>query len=147
MKKNKVGGIFLVLAIGVAALVIGIFMDSRLNGLVYGFAGGMLGAGLAQLKRFIYWSKPEHQEAYTARLEAEAIARKDERNRMLRDRARSYGFMAGIYGICGSMMVFSGLDSLKILEDGNVFVVYLGVLLILLFVVYYVSFHRLQKKY
>lgn len=145
-KSNLVVGICYILA-GILCLLAACFMETRLDGLLFGFAGAGLGPGIMMLYRYHYWSAPERQETYRERLEQERIERNDELKEKLRDRAGRYAYLLGLVVISCSMVVFSVLGSLELLENAEMIVLYFGGYLVLQIAAGNLFFRHLLKKY
>lgn len=147
MKKSDLAaGICYILA-GSLCLLAAYFMETKLDGLLFGFAGAGLGPGIVMLYRYHYWSAPERREAYRERLEQERIERNDELKEKLRDRAGRYAYLLGLVVLSCSMVVLSILESLELLEHAEGIILYLGGYMVLQIAAGTLFFRRLLKKY
>ncbi len=146
MKKNT-------LYIGIAFVLVGLgllcsirFADERLQGLLWGFTGATLLPGIGRILQYFYWMRPEKQGEYARRIEQEKIYQQDERNVMLKDRAARYVFLMNIYVISFSLILFSVLGNLEILEGTRTLVLYLGAFQLVNVVSWAVIYSHLIKK-
>lgn len=144
-KSNLIAGILYTLA-GVICLLTALCTESRLNGLLFGFAGAGLGPGILMISQYFYWSSPKHQEQYQERLENERIEQHDELKMQLRDKSGRYTYVLGLLTVSISMLIFSVLDSLEIM-DARIILIYLGGYLLFQIAAGIAIFNRLLKKY
>lgn len=145
-KSNLIWGIGYTLA-GVVCLVAALCTDTALDGLLFGFAGAGLGPGVLMIYKYVYWSAPKNQAEYADRMERERIELHDELYVKLRDKAGHYAYLLGILVICASMVVFSILGQLGIVENARLLVLYLCGYLIVQIAAGVVIMRHLRKKY
>ena len=69
-KSNWLCGIAYVVA-GIIFLLIGIFTDTKLDSLMFGFAGAGIIPGMVMIYKYFYWNSPNNVERYKEKLEAE----------------------------------------------------------------------------
>lgn len=147
MKKNNlIKGIIYLLA-GFIFLIIALLTDTRLESLYFGFTGAGIGSGVMMICRYFYWNSPKNRERYQEKLEQEKIELHDELKEKLRDKSGRYAYILGLVVISFSMVLFSVLDSLDIIENGNIMVLFLGAYLTFQIILGVVIFKRLLKKY
>lgn len=147
MKKNNlIAGIIYLLA-GFIFLTIALLTDTRLESLYFGFTGAGIGSGVMMICRYFYWNSPKNRERYQEKLEQEKIELHDELKEKLRDKSGRYAYILGLVVISFSMVLFSVLDSLDIIENGNIMVLFLGAYLTFQIILGVVIFKRLLKKY
>ena len=85
-----------------------------------GAGSGAFGVAFVNLAYFVYWIMPSHHEEYREMEENAEIEERDERKRMLRERAGRYSYLAGL-GVCVlGVGVFTVLHKLEIAPWGNV---------------------------
>lgn len=147
MKKSNLITGFVYLAAGIICLLTAIFTDHKLGSLLFGFAGAGIGPGLVMIYKYFYWSRPKNRERYKEKTENEAIEYHDELKVKLRDRSGRYAYIFGLITISISIVVFSVLGQLEIIEHARMIVLYLGAYFILQLVIGDVFFRRLLKKY
>lgn len=146
MKKNElITGILYLLAGGLFLLV-NLLTDTPLDSLLIGFAGGAVGGGLAMVYRYFYWSAPKNQKRYEEKLAREQIELHDELKVQLRDRSGRYAYLLGLAVCSSSIVVFSVLGSLKLVES-RVIILYLGGYLVFQLVAGAVIFRLLMRRY
>ncbi len=133
--------------LGIALFLAGLLWDTALSSLICGTGGGLLGSGTLRLLRYRKWSRPESAAAYRERLEQEQIDMRDERKAMLRDRSGRYAYLLGLLVCCLSILVFSVLGSLEIVENARLTVLFLGAYLLFQWVAGIFFYRRLAEKY
>ena len=145
-KSNLYTGIFYLLA-GTACLMTALLSDSRLNSLLFGFAGGGIAPGITLLFRYFYWSSPKHRAACTERMEAEQIELHDERKEKLRDRSGRCAYLIVLCVTGISCMIFSILGHLEIILNYRLIVIYLGIFFIFQYLAGVLIFRHLNNKF
>jgi hypothetical protein len=134
--------------IGIGCVLIGatIIFDTRLQSLLYGFAGALIGPGAVMAGKYFYWIMPENAERYKEKLDHESIEIHDERNEGLRNKAGRYAFLLSLFVISTSIVVFSILGELEVIENTRIIIMYLGALFLFQIVSLSVFHRHLQKK-
>lgn len=132
---------------GVLCLLIALLWETKLESLLWGFAGAGIFPGIQMIWRYCYWSAPQREQEYRERMEAESIDLHDERNEKLRDKAGRYAYLLGIIVASVSMLVFSILDQLEVIGDSRMIVLYLFVFLLVEIYGGAVILKYLAKKY
>lgn len=145
-KSNLVTGIAYAVA-GILFLSLAIWLDNRVSGIFFGFAGAGIGPGLVMIYRYLYWNRPENRERYRERMENEAIQMHDELNVKLRDKAGRYCYVLGLLTISISMLVFSLLEAVGVLPSSRLIVLFLGGYLLFQIAAGTVIWNHLRKKY
>lgn len=147
MTRNDLNkGIILVLA-GLCFILAAVLSESVFDGLLWGFAGGALGIGIAMIFKYFYWSAPQNKERYQKILEQKDIELHDELNEKLRDRSGRIAYLAGLVLICISEVVFCFLGKMGIITDHKIIVMYLFGLFAVQIVIGSFSYYQLKKKY
>lgn len=146
MKKNNLYIGLLYMAIGAVCLWFALKIDNSLSSLLFGFSSAGLIGGLSLISKYFYWSSPKRKDVYEARLEEEQINLKDEFKESLRNRSGRIAYIITLLVITLSIVIFSILGSLGIL-DTKLLVVYLGILWIFMYVIGFVIYRILMKKY
>lgn len=147
MKKSNFWSGLISALLGAVLLLTGLLWDTALSSLLCGAGGGLLGSGVLQLLRYRKWSTPANAAAYQERLEQEQIDLRDERKTMLRDRSGRYAYLLGLLACCLSMLVFSVLGALEIVENARLIVLFLGAYLLFQWVAGVFFYRRLAEKY
>ena len=88
-KSNWLCGIAYVVA-GIIFLLIGIFTDTKLDSLMFGFAGAGIIPGMVMIYKYFYWNSPNNVERYKEKLEAENIELHDELKNEVRGMTARY---------------------------------------------------------
>ena len=132
---------------GIVFLGTALLTDTKLDGLFFGFAGAGIIPGIMMIFKYCYWSSPKNKERYAEKLENEKIELHDELKEKLRDKSGRYAYTAGLFVIAVSMMLFAVLNSLEIVQTGNIIVLVLGGYLVFQIVIGIVIFNHLMKKY
>ena len=147
MKKSYLNrGIICVLA-GICFVLAAVFTESVFDGLLWGFAGGVLGPGIGMIVQYFYWSDPKNQVRYQEMQEQADINLHDELNEKLRDKSGRIAYLIGLLIICISEVAFSILGKAGVISDHKVIVMYLFGLLLIQIVIGNVAYRQLRKKY
>ncbi|GCF93089.1 hypothetical protein NRIC_09800 [Enterococcus florum] len=147
MKRNTLRGGFLYVLVGVIFLLCGIFLDTKLNSLFWGFAGAGIIPGLAMICKYVYWTRPQNVEKYVEKMDEEKINLRDERKEKFRNLSGRYAYLLGLITICISIVVFSILSSLGVIQNSKILLFYLGGYVIFQYVAGILIFKHLDKKY
>ena len=145
-KRNLAVGVVYLLA-GLTMLGIALLTETKLESLLFGFAGAGIVPGIAMICKYYYWSSPKHRERYAEKLEAEDIELHDERKEKLRDKSGRYAYLLGLFVVSVSVVVFSVLEKLEVLAESRMMVLYLSGYLLLQFAAGIIIYRRLAKKY
>ena len=145
-KSNLITGILYVL-FGVACLIVALLIETKLEGILWGFAGAGIFPGIMMICKYFYWSSPKNKERYEERLENERIEQHDELKTKIRDRAGRYTYSLGLLVICFSILVFGILGALEVIDNTGMIVLYLSGYLLFQVIVGIVIFNKLMKKY
>ncbi len=147
MKKgNLISGVLYVL-FGVACLITALLIETKLEGILWGFAGAGIFPGLMMIGKYFYWSSPANKARYEERLEHERIEMHDELKTMIRDKAGRYAYSLGLLVICFSILVFGILGALEVIANVRMLVLYLSAYLLFQVIMGVVIFNQLMKKY
>lgn len=147
MKKgNLLTGIFYVL-FGAACLTAALLMETKLGGILWGFAGAGILPGIMMICKYFYWSSPKNRARYEERLENERIEQHDELKTKIRDKAGRYTYSLGLMVVSFSILVFGVLGKLGIVESARMIVLYLGGYLLFQVIAGMIIFNKLMKKY
>ena len=101
-KSNLITGILYVL-FGVVCLIVALLIETKLEGILWGFAGAGIFPGIMMICKYFYWSSPKNKEQYEERLENDRIEQHDELKTKIRDRAGRYAYGIGLVVICFSI--------------------------------------------
>lgn len=145
-KSNLIVGIVYTMA-GILFLLIALFTETKLESLFFGFAGAGIVPGAMMIYKYFYWSSPKNEKRYEELLENEKIEQNDELKQKIRDKAGNYTHRIGILIISVSMVAFTVLDSLGILENGCIMTLYLGGYLAFQLIAGSMFFHHFLGKY
>lgn len=145
MKKNYLNEGMKLLLVGICLVLAAAFSETAVDGLLWGFAGGALGPGIARIIQHFYWSAPKNQVRYQEMKEQADINLHDELNEKLRDKSGRIAYLIVI--ICISEVVFSILGKAGIISNHKLIVLYLFVLLLVQIVIGKVAYRQLRKKY
>ena len=147
MKKSElITGIIYVL-VGAACLTLALCTDTSLEGLLWGLAGAGVVPGIGMIIQYFYWSSPKNRTRYAEIMDNKSIEMNDELNNKLRDQSGRQAYHAVMLVTCASILVFSILGSLGVLDDTRLIVIYLGAFLAFQIVIGIAMFNRLLKKY
>lgn len=62
-KSNLITGILYVL-FGVVCLIVALLIETKLEGILWGFAGAGIFPGIMMICKYFYWSSPKNKEQY-----------------------------------------------------------------------------------
>ena len=147
MKRNVPASGLLYVLVGIAFLLCGIFLDTKLSSLFWGFAGGGIIPGLTMLYRYFYWTRPENSAEYAEKMEEETVALHDERKEKFRNQSGRYAYLLGLITVCISIVVFSVLSSLGIMQNVKILILYLGGYAAFQYLAGILIFRHLDQKY
>lgn len=135
------------IAAGILFGIIAVFADTKIESLLWGFAGGGFGGGISLLWKYFYWTRPSNKDRYKERLENEAINLHDERKEKFRNQSGRYAYILGLITVCISIMIFSVLDSLGIIQHTRILILYLGGYVVFQYIAGILIFRYLNKNY
>lgn len=147
MKKSNLLVGLSYLFVGTICLIIGLLVKTKLDSLLFGFAGAGICSGSVIIWKYYYWTRPENKVKYQEKLDDETIDLKDERKTKLRDKSGRYAYIAGLAVISVSIVAFSILGSLDLIQNSELIIVYLAGLLVFQYVIGLVIYNRLSNKY
>lgn len=147
MKKSSLITDFVYLAAGIILLTAALLTDSKLDSLLFGFAAAFICSGSVIICKYFYWNTPENKNRYLERLKNEKIEMQDELKVKLRDRSGRYAYIFGIVIISISLVIFSILGTLEIIDNSRIIILYLGEYLIFQIFAGIAIFNHLLKKY
>ena len=145
-KSNLITGILYVL-FGVVCVIVALLVETKLEGILWGFAGAGIVPGLMMIFKYFYWSSPKNRVRYEERLENERIEIHDELKTKVRNEAGRYTYSLGILVICFSILAFGILGALEIIDNTRMIVLYLSGYLLFQIIAGIVIFNKLMKKY
>ena len=145
-KSNLITGILYVL-FGVACLIVALLIETKLEGILWGFAGAGIFPGIMMICKYFYWSSPKNKEQYEERLENDRIEQHDELKTKIRDRAGRYAYGIGLVVICFSILAFSILGALEVIDNARMIIFYLSGYLMFQIITGIIIFNKLMKKY
>lgn len=143
-KSNLIYGLIYIILAGIFLYVAITFDNNKMSGIFYGMTGALGSNGIFIIIRYFYWQK--NKEKYQEKLEIEEIEQNDELKQKLRDKAGKYTYWIGMLIIALSIMVYSILGVLNIMDTEHI-VMYLGVYLISQVFIGMIVFNHLLKKY
>lgn len=145
-KSNLLEGIIFLLG-GVILLCAALLTDSVLDSLLIGFAAAAICSGIVMTCNYFYWTAPKNKERYQEKLVNERIELHDELKTKLRDRSGRYAYVIGLITVSVSIIIFSILGQLEIIDNSRFIVLYLGVYLAFQIVIGIIIFKQLLRKY
>lgn len=145
-KSNLIVGMLYVL-FGVTCLIVALLIETKLEGILWGFAGAGIFPGMMMICKYFYWSSPKNKDRYEERLENEQIEMHDELKTKIRDKAGRYTYTLGMIILSFSILVFGILGALEVIENARMIVIYLSGYLLFQFIAGIVIFNKLMKRY
>ena len=147
MKKGiLIEGILFVFG-GVVLLCIELLTDSVLDSLLIGFAAGGICSCIVTISKYFYWNTPKNKVRYQEKIANEKIELHDELKSKLRYKSGRYSYTIGIMTVSASIVIFSILGQLEIIDNARMIVLYLGGYLVFQIIIGIVIFRHLLKKY
>lgn len=147
MKKSNLDTGLVYLFIGIVCLVMALYFEPRLESLLFGFAGAGICGGAVILWKYYYWTRPENADRYQERIENENIELHDERKTILRDKSGRYAYIIGLIVISVSIVIFSIMGNLNIIENSKLIILYLAGFLVFQYIIGILIYNHLNKKY
>ena len=147
MKKGNLRIGMLYTLFGMACLTVAFLTETKLEGILWGFAGAGILPGIVIICKYFYWSSPRNKERYEQCLENERIEQQDELKTKIRDRAGRYAYSLGLLVVSFSILAFGILGALDIIANARIIVLYLGAYLLVQVIAGIVIFNMLMKKY
>lgn len=140
---NLIYGVICTILAGIS-LYISVSFDNDMSGIFSGMTGAFGMIGIIAIIRYFYWRK--NTEKYQEKIELEEIELKDELKQKLRDRAGKYTYWVSMSITALSIIVYSLLGVLNIMETEHI-VIYLGIYLIIQVFAGSIIFYLLLRKY
>lgn len=148
MKKSNLAIGILYVLFGIVCLLTGLLVNTRLDSLLFGFAGVGIFPGCTMIFKYFYWTSPEHEKEYLEKMENEQIELQDELKQHLRAKAGQYTYVLGMVVIAVSMPVFAALDELQLFAINNLmFIAFLFLYLMFQIFAGNIIYKHLLKKY
>lgn len=149
MKKSNLflGLIYLLLA--AICLVMALFMESRLEGLLFSFAGAGIASGTLIVLRYYYWSTDKNKDKYAEKKDNEHIDLHDERKQKFREQSGRYAYIIGLVIVLILAVIISILGMLGIITDVNYTIITTFLLgyLVFQYIVGVLIYRHLNEKY
>lgn len=145
-KSNLLEGIMFILG-GTILLCVVLLTDSVLNSLLIGLAAGAICSGIVMTCKYFYWTAPKNKKRYQEKIANEKIELHDELKTKLRDRSGRYAYVIGLMTVSVSIVIFSILGQLEIIDNSRLIVLYLSGYLIFQIAIGIIIFKQLLKKY
>ena len=143
-RSNIIYGLTCIVLSGISLYIAIIFDANKMSGVFYGLTGA-LGVGcIVNIAQYFYWKK--HKEKYEEKLEIERIEQQDELKQKLRDKSGIYAYLIGIFITALSIIAYSLLGVLNIM-DTEYIVIYLSIYLISQLFIGKIVFNHLLRKY
>lgn len=147
MKKSMFMTGLVYVLIGIVFLLCGVLLDTKLNSLFWGFAGAGIIPGLTMIYKYFYWTRPQNETKYKEKIEEENINLNDERKEKFRNQSGRYAYILGLITVCISIIIFSVLNYLDIIQNAKLLIIYLVAYAIFQYIVGILIFMYLNTKY
>lgn len=147
MKKNNLFIGITYLLISLTLGVIAGFSNTKLDGLLWSLAGAGVAGSVVILWKYFYWTQPKNRSRYQERLESETIELQDERKEKFGNQSGRYAYILGLATIVISIIVFSILESLELVQHMKIMILYLSGYLVFQYLAGILIFRYLNKKY
>lgn len=104
--KKRLRKSIVILFAGIIFIILAFYTKETAGNYLFGFGGGLLGAGLMTLWSYAYWSRPSQEEVYTEKMLLTEIEQKDELKEKLRDKSGRYAYLLSFgLSIAGLMVL------------------------------------------
>lgn len=143
-RSNIVYGLTCIILSGISLYIAIIFDANKMSGVFYGLTGALGVGGIVSIAQYFYWKR--HNEKYEEKLEIERIEQQDELKQKLRDKSGRYAYLIGMSITALSIMAYSLLGVLNIM-DTEYIVTYLSIYLISQLFIGIIVFNHLLRKY
>ena len=143
-KSNIIYGLTCIILSGISLYIAIIFDANKMSGVFYGLTGALGVGGIVSIAQYFYWKR--HNEKYEEKLEIERIEQQDELKQKLRDKSGRYAYLIGMSITALSIMAYSLLGVLDIM-DTEYIVIYLSIYLISQLFIGKIVFNHLLRKY
>lgn len=143
-RSNIIYGLTCIILSGISLYIAIIFDANKMSGVFYGLTGALGVGGIVSIAQYFYWKR--HNEKYEEKLEIERIEQQDELKQKLRDKSGRYAYLIGIFITALSIMAYSLLGVLNIM-DTEYIVIYLSIYLISQLFIGKIVFNHLLRKY
>ena len=143
-RSNIIYGLTYIILSGISLYIAIIFDANKMSGVFYGLTGALGVGGIVSIAQYFYWKR--HNEKYEEKLEIERIEQQDELKQKLRDKSGRYAYLIGIFITALSIMAYSLLGVLNIM-DTEYIVIYLSIYLISQLFIGKIVFNHLLRKY
>ena len=143
-KSNIIYGLTCIILSGISLYIAIIFDANKMSGVFYGLTGALGVGGIVSIAQYFYWKR--HNEKYDEKLEIERIEQQDELKQKLRDKSGRYAYLIGMSITALSIMAYSLLGVLNIM-DTEYIVIYLSIYLISQLFIGKIVFNHLLRKY
>ncbi|MED1606870.1 hypothetical protein P4U90_16215 [Cytobacillus kochii] len=149
MKKSNLflGLIYLLLA--VICLAMALLLESRLEGLLFSFAGAGIASGTLIVLRYFYWSADNNKDKYAEKKDIEHIELHDERKQKLREQSGRYAYILGLVIVLLMAVIISILGMLGIITNVNYTIITTFLLgyLVFQYIIGVLIYRHLNEKY
>lgn len=143
-RSNIIYGLTCIILSGISLYIAIIFDANKMSGVFYGLTGALGVGGIVSIAQYFYWKR--HNEKYEEKLEIERIEQQDELKQKLRDKSGRYAYLIGMSITALSIMAYSLLGVLNIM-DTEYIVIYLSIYLISQLFIGIIVFNHLLRKY
>ena len=143
-RSNIIYGLTCIILSGISLYIAIIFDANKMSGVFYGLTGALGVGGIVSIAQYFYWKR--HNEKYEEKLEIERIEQQDELKQKLRDKSGRYAYLIGMSITALSIMAYSLLGVLNIM-DTEYIVTYLSIYLISQLFIGIIVFNHLLRKY
>ena len=143
-RSNIIYGLTYIILSGISLYIAIIFDANKMSGVFYGLTGALGVGGIVSIAQYFYWKR--HNEKYEEKLEIERIEQQDELKQKLRDKSGRYAYLIGMSITALSIMAYSLLGVLNIM-DTEYIVIYLSIYLISQLFIGIIVFNHLLRKY
>lgn len=147
MKNNELRVGYLFTIGGFILVLTGILNNGILSSFLIASGVGAFGSGTVLVSKYYYRNLPKNKKRYEEKMIEENIEIHDELQIILRDKSGRYTNVLGVFIICISIVIFSILGKLGIVDNSRMIVLFLAGYLLFQILIYNFIFKYLLKKY
>lgn len=137
------------IAAGIACLLTALSWAAPLGGLFFGLCGALTVPGVAQVCKYVKWTRPGNAPVYQERLEQERIELRDERKSMLRDKSGRYAYILGLLTLTASILALYLLEAFGVIgwKEARLSILFLAAYVLFQVIAGIAIYRLLEKKY
>ncbi len=133
--------------VGLGFILAAFLTEGPLEGLLWGFGGGILVPGLGMLLRYLYWRSPSRAALWEERELKEEIIQHDELYVRLREKSGHIAYLVGVLTLSLSLVLVTFLGKLGYMEGYLSALICLWILLLVQILAGVLAMVWVKKRY